>query len=66
MKTEILKLVDLRHDLTDGKCGLPIVDLKNELGITSDELRVFLSELYKEKRIVVRNGINSKLIFKKI
>ena len=66
MKTEILKLVDLRHDLTDGKCGLPIVDLKNELGITSDELRVFLSELYKEKKIVVRNGINSKLIFKKM
>jgi hypothetical protein len=66
VKTEILKLVDLRHDLTDGKCGLPIVDLKNELGITSDELRVFLSELYKEKKIVVRNGINSKLIFKKI
>ena len=66
MKTEILKLVDLRHDLTDGKCGLPIVDLKNELGITSDELRVFLSELYKEKKIVVRNGINSRLIFKKM
>jgi hypothetical protein len=66
VKTEILKLVDLRHDLTDGKCGLPIVDLKNELGITSDELRVFLSELYKEKKIVVRNGINSKLIFKKM
>jgi len=33
VKSEILKLVDLRHDLTDGRCGLPLVDLKNELGI---------------------------------
>lgn len=64
MKDEILKLVDLRHDSSDGKCGIPIVDLKSKLNIDIDELNGFLSELYKEKKIVVRNGINSKLIFK--
>jgi len=66
VKSEILKLVDLRHYSSDGKCGVPIVDLKNKLGIEIDELNGFLNELHKEKKIIVRKGINSKLIFKKI
>lgn len=65
MKDEILKLVDLRHDSSDGKCGIPIVDLKLKLGIEIEELNSFLSELYKEKKIVVRKGINGSMIFKK-
>lgn len=65
MKDEILKLVDLRHNSSDGKCGIPIVDLKSKLGIDIDELNDILSQLYKEKKIVVRKGINGKLIFKK-
>lgn len=66
MKDEILKLVDLKNDSSDGKCGIPIVDLKSKLGIEIDELNGFLSELYKEKKIVVRKGINCPLIFKKV
>lgn len=66
MKNEILKLVDLRHDSSEGKCGIPIVDLKLKLGIEIDELNGFLSELHKEKKIFVRKGINGKLIFKNL
>lgn len=66
MKYEILKLVDLKHYSSDGKCGVPIIDLKNKLGIEIDELKVFLTELHKEKKIIVRKGINSLLVFKKI
>jgi len=66
MKTEILKLVDLRHYSSEGKCGIPIVDLKLKLGIEIGELNGFLSELYKEKKIVVRKGINNLLVFKKV
>lgn len=66
LKEEILKLVDLKHDLSEGKCGIPIVDLKLKLGIEIEELNGFLSELYKEKKIVVRKGINGSMIFKKI
>lgn len=66
MKDEILKLVDLRHDSSEGKCGIPIVDLKLKLGIEIGELNGFLSELYREKKIIVRKGINYPLIFKKV
>jgi len=66
VKDEIIKLVDLRHYSSEGKCGVPIVDLKNKLGIEIDELNGFLNELHKEKKIIVRKGINSLLVFKKV
>lgn len=63
MKPEILKLIQEKYDRTSQ--GISIVDLGNFLDLPIDQLKVFLTELYQEKKIVVRQGINQKLIYLK-
>jgi hypothetical protein len=63
MKIEIIKLLQEKHDKTSQ--GISIVDLKNTLNLPIDELKTILTELYQDKKIVVRQGINGKLIYLK-
>jgi len=63
MKPEILKLLQEKYDKTSQ--GISVVDLKNALNLPISELKIFLNELHKEKKIVVRQGINGKLIYLK-
>jgi hypothetical protein len=63
MKLEMLKLLQEKHDRTSQ--GITVVDLANELNLPIDDLKIFLNELHKEKKIVVRQGINGKLIYLK-
>jgi len=64
MKSEIIKLLQDKYENSDQ--GLPIVQLSNSLDLPIDELKKLLNELHKEKKIVVRQGINGKLIYLKI
>ena len=64
MKSEIIKLLQDKYDKSNQ--GISIVDLSNSLDLPIDELKKFLNELYKEKKIIVRQGINGKLIYLKI
>jgi len=63
MKPKILKLLQEKYDKTSQ--GISVVDLKNALNLPIDELKIFLNELHKDKKIVVRQGINGKLIYLK-
>ena len=63
MKQKILDLLIEKHKLTDG--GMTLLSLGENLKITQEELKKKLSELYKEKKIAVRQGINHKLIYLK-
>lgn len=63
MKLEMLKLLQEKHDRTSQ--GITVVDLANELNLPIDDLKIFLNELHKEKKIVVKQGINGKLIYLK-
>jgi len=63
MKPKILKLLQEKYDKTSQ--GISVVDLKNALNLPISELKIFLNELHKEKKIVVRQGINGKLIYLK-
>ena len=63
MKSEIIKLLQDKYENSDQ--GLPIVQLSNSLDLPIDELKKLLNELHKEKKIVVRQGINGKLIYLK-
>jgi len=63
MKPEILKLLQEKYDKTSQ--GISVVDLKNALNLPIIELKIFLNELHKEKKISVRQGINGKLIYLK-
>jgi len=64
MKSEIIKLLQDKYDKSNQ--GISIVDLSNGLDLPIDELKKFLNELHKEKKIVVRQGINGKLIYEKV
>ena len=61
MKPEILKIIQEKHDRTSQ--GITVVDLANELNLPIDDLKIILNELHKDKKIIVRQGINGKLIY---
>jgi len=63
MKSEIIKFLQEKYDKSTQ--GISIVDLSNVLDLPIAELKKFLNELHKEKKIVVRQGINGKLIYLK-
>jgi hypothetical protein len=60
MKLEILKIVQEKYDKTSQ--GISVAGLVNELNVPINELKIFLNELHKDKKITVRQGINGKLI----
>lgn len=60
---EAFKVIEENHNLTNGSCGLSIVALKIKLGSNYPDLKPILKKLYSEKKIIVREGINHKLIF---
>ena len=64
MKSEIIKLLQDKYDKSTQ--GISIVDLSNGLDLPIAELKKILNELHKEKKIVVRQGINGKIIYLKI
>ena len=63
MKSEIIKLLQEKYDKSNQ--GISIVDLSNSLDLPIAELKKILNELHKEKKIVVRQWINGKLIYLK-
>jgi len=63
MKSKIIKLLQEKYDKTYQ--WISVVDLKNALNLPIDELKAILTELYQDKKIVVRQGINGKLIYLK-
>ncbi len=65
MEEKVFQLIKDYHDKTNGKCGLLIVTIQNELKTDYETLRNILKKLHADKKIKVREGINGKLIFKK-
>ena len=63
MKPRILKLLQEKYD--NSSQGVAVVELGNALNLPISELKIFLNELHKEKKISVRQGINGKLIYLK-
>lgn len=61
MKQKIIDLLIKKFKETDG--GMTLLALGESLKITQEELKKHLSDLYKEKKIAVRQSINHKLIY---
>lgn len=66
MIEEIKLLIDNYHSKTEGRCGLTIPDIQKSSGLENEELKNILRKLYNEKYIKVREGLNGKLIFKRL
>lgn len=63
---KVKEIIDQYHIQTEGMCGMPMPDIQKESELTLDELKSVLRQLYDKKLIKVREGVNGKLIFKKI
>jgi len=61
VKQEILT----NQKLSENKCGTSIVYLMIKFSLNSEEIKKILKKIYDEKFIIVRQGINEKLIFLK-
>ena len=59
LKAEIVK----RQKLSENKCGTSIVYLMRKFNLNLEEINKILKKIYDEKFIIVRQGINEKLIF---
>ncbi len=60
---KLRKLIIARQTSNGNKCGTTVIFLTNELNIDANEVKKLLNELNAEKLIMVRQGINQKLIF---
>lgn len=60
---EVLKILIHKHRISGGHNGTYIVKLKTQLQIYYDSLRKVLNKMYKEKKIIIRDGSKGKLIF---
>jgi hypothetical protein len=63
-KQIVQEYIDNKHLQSNGSCGIIIPNLSSDLGIDHKELIPILLELYQEKAIIIRPGINGKMIFK--
>ncbi len=59
MEQRILNQIKANNELRGGKCRLPLTQIKGRLS----EVKAKLNELYSEGKIIVREGVNQKLIF---
>ncbi len=66
LKQKLLSEIIKKHDISGNNCGTHIVDLQNKINATYQEIKPVLIELYKEKKIYFRKGINGTMIFLKI
>jgi Mn-dependent DtxR family transcriptional regulator len=49
--------------LNQNKCGITIIFLANKLNIDLNEVKELLNQLHSKKLIIIRQGINQKLVF---
>jgi hypothetical protein len=61
----VKEIINSYHIQTEGRCGLPIPDIQKKSSLSLEETKIILRQLYDEKYIKVREGLNGKLIFRK-
>ena len=59
----IYELIEENHERTGGHCGITIVGLCLKTRFSAQEVRQELTKLYKEKKIIVKQGLNHKLFY---
>lgn len=62
----VKEIIDKIHKDSNGSCGIYIAFIQRQIQLTMDELNPILRKLYNEKYFVLREGLNGKLIFKKV
>jgi len=63
MEDIVYQIIKEHQKNTNKKCGISVASIKNQTDIEYKELKNILKKLFENKKIKVREGINSKLIF---
>ncbi len=61
--SNLLEIIEDYHTNSGGSCGITMVQLAANAGVSLNSLKPLLKELHSAKKIKVRAGINSKLIY---
>ena len=62
---QVKELILERQTLSNNSCGTSIMHITKCLEVNTKTIKPILNQLYKEKYIIVRKGINGELIFLK-
>lgn len=62
-KERILNKIKELQAISNNMCGTSSIKLNQYIKIDLDSLKTHLNELFVEKKIIARKGINSTLIF---
>ena len=62
---QVKELILERQTLSNNSCGTSIMHITKCLEVNTKTIKSILNQLYKEKYIIVRKGINGELIFLK-
>lgn len=65
MKEKIIAYLQAKKERTDNKCGTYATTLTQDLNTPYIEIKQPLNQLYKEGKIILRDGGQGKLIFLK-
>lgn len=65
MKEKLLALIIAKHKKSGGNCGSYIAEINVELGVTFQDIKTPLNQLFKEDKIEIREGSRGRLIFYK-
>ena len=63
LENEVIKILIHKHKISGGHNGTYAVSILTQLQIEYASLRKILNKLYKEKKIIIRDGSKGKLIF---
>ncbi|RDY57569.1 hypothetical protein [Flagellimonas nanhaiensis] len=65
IRQKILEIIDKKHKSSNGHCGVSPVALKFGIEAGYKSIAEQLNYLHENNMILVRNGINGYLLFKK-
>lgn len=65
LKNRLLEVIKEKHQRSGGKCGTKPVEIAMQLKLEYSETKEILRILHKEKKIQIREGVNTYLLFNK-
>lgn len=64
MKDKILLIVNAKHEASGGKCGTYVVEIQNQLGLTAVEAERIILEMFNNKEVDIREGMQGPMLMK--
>jgi len=63
LEFEIQIFIENHQKSNENKCGLNPITIVEEFSVDLKQVKIILNNLYKKKKIITREGLNSVLIF---